>query len=78
MPISNRIRAIYVAVIIAIQIYFVYAATLYVEIKSAEFGMVLLTFVFCAALICYYVFVAVRKDEVDCYNAVYQDSDKTK
>ncbi len=78
MPITNSVRALYVAVIISIQIYFAYAATLYMEIRSAAFGMVLLTFIFCAGLICFYVFVLVRKDEVDSYNATYREVEETK
>ena len=48
------------------------------EIRSAAFGMVLLTFIFCAGLICFYVFVLVRKDEVDSYNATYREVEETK
>lgn len=64
-----KIKTVYSAVVILIQIYFVYAATLYVDVHSPAMLCVIAVAAASAAAMLYYVFVLANKDEVGGYNA---------
>lgn len=65
MPISTKIKTVYTAVVILVQIYFVYAATLFAGVSML---WVLLTAALSALGTIYYVFVQANNDEVGGYN----------
>jgi len=69
MPISTKTKSIYAAVVIVIQIYFVYAATLYVNVHTPAILYVIATAAVSAIGTVYYIFVQANKDEVGGYNA---------
>lgn len=65
MPISMKIKTVYTAVVILVQIYFVYAATLFAGVSMS---WVVLSAAVSALGTIYYVFVLANKDEVGGYN----------
>lgn len=65
MPISMKIKTVYTAVVILVQIYFVYAATLFASVSML---WVVLSAAVSALGTIYYVFVQANKDEVGGYN----------
>lgn len=69
MLITTKIKAIYSSVVILVQIYLVYAATLYVDIHSQAFKYVLITAAVSALGAIYYIFVQANRDQVGGYNA---------
>lgn len=68
MPISMKIKTVYTAIIILVQIYFVYAATLFAGVSML---WVLLSAAVSALGTIYYVFVLANKDIVGGYNAEF-------
>ncbi len=64
MPVSTLTKSAFFFVVLLSQIYLVYAATLYVEIRSSSFLWVVATAVICAVASFYYIFIALSKDDV--------------
>jgi hypothetical protein len=71
MPISTKIKSIYSAVVILVQIYFVYAATLYIDVHSTAMLCVIAVASASAVATLCYIFVLANKDEVGGYNAQF-------
>ncbi|MBU5613853.1 hypothetical protein [Geomonas azotofigens] len=68
MPITNKMKIAYASVVLLIQVYLVYAATLYVTPWSAGFLCVLVAAAASAAGALYYIFVVARDNEIVAYN----------
>jgi hypothetical protein len=64
MVTTAKTKALYAAIVLLVQIYLVYAATLYVEVGSAGFLCVVCAAAASAAGASFYVFVLANKDEV--------------
>ena len=71
MPITTKTKSIYTAVVILVQLYFVYAATLYVDLHTPAILWVIGAAAVSALGTVYYVFVLANKDEVGGYNAEF-------
>jgi len=68
MPITTKTKSIYTAVVILVQLYFVYAATLFVDVHTPAILWVIGAAAASALGAAYYVFVVANKDEVGGYN----------
>lgn len=71
MLITTKIKALYCGIILLVQIYLVYAATLYVAVGSPGFFCIVGTAAVSAAGAFYYVLVRANRDQVGGYNAEF-------
>ncbi len=71
MLITTKIKTLYCGIILLVQIYLVYAATLYVEVGSPDFFCIVGTATVSAVGAFYYVFVRANRDQVGGYNAEF-------
>ena len=71
MLITTKIKALYCGIILLVQIYLVYAATLYVEVGSPGFVCIVAAAASSAVGAIYYVFVRANRDQVGGYNAEF-------
>lgn len=74
MPVSTRIKSVFYLVVVLCQVYLVYAATLYVDIRSSSFLWVVATAVICAVAAFYYIFVALANDDVGGKNSSFSEN----
>lgn len=72
MPISNKIKTVYAALVTLAQIYLVYAATLYVDPHTSAILYVVGTALLSAGGALYYIFVQANKDDVGGYNEEFR------
>ena len=71
MLITTKIKALYCGIILLVQIYLFYAATLYVEVGSPGFICIVSAAAASAVGALYYVFVQANRDQVGGYNAEF-------
>ncbi len=64
MPITTKVKALCAGLMLLAQIYMVYAATLYVEVRSPGFACVVIAGLASTAGALFYVFVLSKRDEV--------------
>jgi len=74
VPVSTLTKSAFSLVVVLCQIYLVYAATLYVDIRSSSFLWVVATAVICAVAALYYIFVALGNDDVGGDNSCFSEN----
>lgn len=74
MPVSTLTKSVFFLVVVLCQIYLVYAATLYVDIRSSSFLWVVATAVICAVASLYYIFVALGNNDVGGDNSCFSEN----
>ena len=79
MHTNKAIKYVYLALAIGFQLYLAYASTLYLEVGSASFALVVLTAIASAAMIGYYILVRYEQENPTAFkSAAYQNTRTTK
>jgi ABC-type transport system involved in cytochrome c biogenesis permease subunit len=78
MPVSNLTKSVFFIVVVLCQVYLVYAATLYVDIRSSSILWVVATAAVCAVASLYYIFVALGNDDVGGDNSCFNENGEPK
>jgi hypothetical protein len=64
MPIHKPIKYVFLAIAVFFQLYLAYASTLYLEVTSGSFLLVLFTALISVFAICYFVCVVFEKQDI--------------
>ncbi len=75
MNTNKVIKYVYLALSCGFQLYLAYASTLYLEVGSLSFSLVVLTAIASAAIIGYYILVRYEKENLTAFKpTVYQNT----